>query len=385
MSDFDFDHPPSRGGSDSSKWRRYAGRDIIPMWVADMDFTAPPAVIEALRERIDHGIFGYADPTPEQVEAIIEGIHRDHGWRILPEWLVWMPGMVTGLNLACRAVGEPGDEVFTATPIYPPFLTAPGFSDRTLRTAPLALIDQRWQWDWDAVRAALTPRTRLFMLCNPHNPVGRAFTRDELTTLAALCDAHDMVVCSDEIHCGLVLEPGVQHIPIASLDDKIAQRTLTLMAPSKTWNIPGLYCAFAIIPNAALRRRFTHAMRGIVPHVGVLGLTAAAAAYRSGPAWRVALIDYLRANRDLALAHLNAMPGLSAASIEATYLAWIDCRALPHDNPVALFEQHGVGLSDGKDFGAPGFVRLNFGCPRERLIEALTRMTHAVKSVTPSA
>ncbi|MEY3202083.1 MAG: hypothetical protein RIR70_1633 [Pseudomonadota bacterium] len=381
MPAFDFDHPPERAGSDSSKWRKYAGRDIIPMWVSDMDFAAPPAVIEALRQRIDHGVFGYADPGPEHIEAVIEGIQRDHHWQIDKDWLVWLPGMVTGLNLACRAVGEPGDDVFTATPIYPPFLAAPGFSDRTLSTAPLQLSQNRWQWDWDAVRAALSPRTRLFMLCNPHNPVGRVFSREELTHIAALCEQHDIAICSDEIHCGLVLDPALTHTPIATLDEAIAQRTITLMAPSKTWNIPGLYCTLAIIPNAALRRRFTHAMRGIVPHVGVLGLTAAAAAYRHGTPWRRALIDYLRINRDLTLSHLNAL-GLPTAPIEATYLAWIDCRHLP--DPVALFEHHGVGLSDGKDFGAPGFVRLNFGCPRHRLQEALSRMAHAVQSRHPS-
>ena len=379
MSGHPFDQAPDRAGSDSSKWRKYAGRDIIPMWVADMDFAAPPAVIDALQQRVSHGVFGYADPTPSLVDAVIEGIHRDHHWQIQPEWIIWLPGMVTGLNLACRAVGEVGDNVFTATPIYPPFLGAPGFADRTLTTAPLQLIDHHWQWDWDTVKAALTPRTKLFMLCNPHNPVGRAFNRDELNKIAALCEQHDLTLCSDEIHCGLVLEPGVQHIPIAALDDTTAQRTITLMAPSKTWNIPGLYCAFAIIPNPQLRRRFTHAMRGIVPHVGVLGLTAAEAAYRHGSAWRDALLDQLRANRDLTLASINAIPGLSAARIEATYLAWIDCRALQHANPVALFEQHGVGLSDGRDFSAPGFVRLNFGCPMSRLQEALTRMARAIQ------
>ena len=276
--------------------------------------------------------------------------------------------------------GEPGSGVFTATPIYPPFLTAPEFANRRLVTAPLVLEENCWQWHWPAVEAALTPDTRLFMLCNPHNPVGRAWRRDELARIGELALRHDLLICSDEIHCGLVLEPGVEHLPIAALDDAVAQRTITLMAPSKTFNIAGLYCAFAIIPDATLRRRFCHEMRGILPPVSLPGMVAAEAAYRHGEPWRLALIDTLRANRDLTLQTLNALPGLSAAPVEATHLAWIDCRAAGLKQPAAFFEQHGVGLTDGAAFGAPGFVRLNFACPKSRLQEALSRMAHALKS-----
>ena len=375
---FDFNRHPDRRGVPGEKWGRFTGRDILPLWVADMDFTAPPPVLEALHARIDHGVFGYTEPWPSLIEAVIDGIAQDHGWRVQPDWLVWLPGVVTGFNLACRAVGETGDGVFTATPVYPPFLFAPGNSDRRLITCPLELQNGRWQWNREATAAAMDPHTRLFMLCNPHNPVGRVFDRDELAWIAALAEERDLVICSDEIHCGLALDQDRPHIPIAALNEQVARRTITLMAPSKTWNIPALYSSFAIIPDAGLRQRYRHVMRGVVPQVNVLGLVATEAAYRDGGPWRAALLDYLRANRARVLEAVAAMPGLSTTSPEATYLAWIDCRGAGLDDPAAFFEAAGVGLSDGRGFGLPGFVRLNFGCTRATLDEALGRMAHAL-------
>jgi cystathionine beta-lyase len=379
---FDFSTAPDRRGSDSIKWRRYAGRDVIPMWVADMDFAAPPPVLDALRARLDHGVFGYADPWPSLADAVIDGIARDHGWRVQPDWLVWLPGVVTGFNIAARTVGQPGDGVFTATPVYPPFLSAPGHSDRRLVSTALVNTGRRWEWDWPATEATVADGVRLFMLCNPHNPVGRVFDRTELTRIAELAERHDLVICSDEIHCGLVLDPAKPHLPIAALDDAVARRTITLMAPSKTWNIPALYCAFAIIPDAGLRARYRRTMAGIVPHVNVLGLTATEAAYRDGGPWRAALLDTLRANAARVVNAIDALPGLATTPVEATYLAWIDCRdflaARGIANAAAHFEAAGVGLSDGRDFGLPGFVRLNFGCPPERLDAGLQRIRQAV-------
>ena len=384
MTTFDFSSGPERAGSDSIKWRRYAGRDVIPMWVADMDFAAPPAVLEALHARIDHGVFGYADPWPGVVEAVVNGIARDHAWQIKPEWLVWLPGVVTGFNIAVRAVGQPGDGVFTATPVYPPFLHAPGNFEQRLVTTPLIQNGPRWEWDWSRTEAAVADGVRLFMLCNPHNPVGRVFSRDELGRIAALAERHDLVICSDEIHCGLVLDPAKPHIPIAALDESVAKRTITLMAPSKTWNIPALYCAFAIIPDANLRARYKRAMAGIVPHVNVLGLAATEVAYRDCGPWREALLDTLRANAAQVVEAIDGLPGLATTPVEATYLAWIDCREFiatrSIGNAAAFFEAAGVGLSDGKDFGLPGFVRLNFGCPPARLAEGLARIRRAVIS-----
>lgn len=372
-----FDTPIDRRGSDSFKWGKYAGRDILPLWVADMDFAAPPAVLAALHRRIEHGVFGYGGPWPSLTESVLAHLQGEYGWSIEPEWLVWLPGLVTGLNVACRAVDG---EVLTATPIYPPFLSAPHFSGRKLNRVDLALDENRWHWDMAALQQATTAATRLFLFCHPHNPVGRCWSRDELLALADYAERNDLVVCSDEIHCGLILDADKRHIPFASLSPAAAQRSITLLAPSKTFNIPGLGCAFAVIPNPALRRRFEQAMHGIVPHVNVLGLAACEAAFRHGGDWQRELIAYLRGNRDRVAATMDSLPGVRMAPVEATYLAWIDVRDLRLAKPAAHFEAHGIGLSDGSDFGAPGWLRLNFGCPRATLDEALSRFERAVRA-----
>jgi cystathionine beta-lyase len=372
-----FDTPIDRRASDSIKWSKYAGRDIHPLWVADMDFAAPPAVIATLQQRIAHGVFGYGGPWPTLTESVLAHLESEYSWSIAPEWIVWLPGLVTGLNVACRAVD--GD-VLTATPIYPPFLSAPKFSGRNLQRCALRQSAGDWQWDKLALKSALTATTRLFLLCHPHNPVGRCWSRDELLDLASFAEENDLVVCSDEIHCGLILDRDKQHIPFASLSPEAAKRSITLMAPSKTYNIPGLGCAFAVISDASLRHRFERIMHGIVPHVNVLGLAACEAAYRDAGDWHEELIVYLRANRDRVFAAVNAEKGVKMSRVEATYLAWIDVRELGLDNPAAHFEAHGLGLSDGKDFGAPGWLRLNFGCARSTLDEALQRFQQACRA-----
>jgi cystathionine beta-lyase len=374
---FDFDRVIDRRDGDSLKWNRYAGRDVLPLWVADMDFAAPPAVLAAVRERLDHGILGYSVPTQAVVDAVLGHLERRYGWTIDPDWLVWLPGLVTGLNVACRAVD--GD-VLTATPVYPPFLSAPRLSGRALTTVPLQLVDGRWRFDFAALDAAGSDATRLLLLCHPHNPVGRAWDDDELEQLADFCRRRNLIVCSDEIHCDLLLDPGLRHRPFATFSEDAAARSITLMAPSKTYNIPGLGCAWAVISDAALRRRFTSVMNGIVPHVNVLGYAACAAACRDSDDWHAALIDHLRAARDRVEAAVAAMPGLSMTHIEAGYLAWIDARGLGDvggGGPAALFEAAGVGLNNGADFGLPGWVRLNYGCPRPTLDAALERMALA--------
>lgn len=391
---FDFDAPIDRAGSDSEKWAKYAGRDILPLWVADMDFAAPPAVIAALQERVAHGVFGYNQPTAGQSEAVVAYLARKFDWGIEPDWIVWLPGLVSGLNVAARAVGEAGDAVFTATPIYPPFLGAPKHAGRPLLTVPLVQGARRWEWDFAAVEAALEKQpTKLFLLCHPHNPTGRVWDDEELATLARLAEKHDLVVCSDEIHNGLVLVPPAapchQHRVFATLSPKIAARTITLLAPSKTFNIPGLGAAFAVIPDTALRRRFTRAMAGIVPHPNLLGMAALQAAFSACDDWHAALIDYLRGNAAAVEAAVADIPGLAMHPVEATYLAWIDARGFAAargiDNPAQYLEAHGLGLSDGTAFGAPGFVRLNFGTRRDLLDEALARLAVACCSSASNA
>ena len=343
-----------------------------------MDFRSPPAIIEALHQRVDHGVFGYTSPPETLTAAVVSHLQEQYRWSIDPDWLVWLPGLVCGLNVACRAVGEIGDAVLTVTPIYPPFMTAPTLAGRTIVKVPLKLNGSRWEMDLEALARSITPKTRLFLLCNPHNPVGRVWTSEELLALAELAERHDLIICSDEIHAGLLLDADKRHLPFALLTPEIARRTITLHAPSKTFNIPGLGCSFAVISDRGLREAFTRAMDGIVPHVNLLGYTATEAAYRSGEPWRRELIEYLRGNRDLVLQAVNAMPGLSVTPVEATYLAWIDARGCGLADPAAFFEDAGVGLSDGAAFGLPGFLRLNFGCPRSLLTEALERMQKAL-------
>jgi cysteine-S-conjugate beta-lyase len=375
---FDFDTPIDRRATASEKWDRYAGRDIIPLWVADMDFRSPPAVIQALHQRVEHGVFGYTSPPSDLIATVVTMLQREYGWQVRGEWLVWLPGLVCGLNVACRAVGEPGDGVVTFTPVYPPFLSAPKLADRELVCVPLCVAGERWEMDLEALERAITPRTRLLLLCSPHNPVGRVWSREEQQVLLELAGRHDLVVCSDEIHAGLVLDEDKRHVPFAALSAEAARRTVTLHAPSKTYNIAGLGCSFAVIPDEGLRRSFRHAMAGIVPHVNLLGYSATLAAYLDGESWRQALLEYLRANRDLAGRAIAGMPGLKTWPVESTYLAWIDARGLGVADQARFFEEAGVGLSDGKPFGAPGFVRLNFGCPRTLLKKALERMQSAV-------
>jgi cysteine-S-conjugate beta-lyase len=379
--DFDFDEVIDRRGTAAVKWDKYAGRDIIPMWVADMDFRSAPAIIEALRRRAEHGVFGYTDPPEELGDAIVAALERDHGWKIRHDWLIWLPGLVSGINLVCRAIGEDGDDVITAVPVYHPFLSGPVHQRRTVTRVPMRLDGTRWVWDLERLEAAITPRTRLLLLCNPHNPVGRVFSREELNDIARIAEKRDLVISSDEIHCGLVLDADKSHVPIATLGEDIAARTITLMAASKTFNLPGLGCAFAVTPNAQLRARLSLAAAGILPRVNAMGFVATLAAYRDGAGWQRALVDYLRINRDLVIEKIGGISGLSITPIEATYLAWIgiDADALP--DPVPVFESAGVGLYDGRVFGTEGYVRLNFGCPRSQLEQGLERMRRAVRAL----
>jgi len=374
---FDFDTLIDRRNSSSIKWDKYAGQDIIPMWVADMDFQSPPAVIAALHERVEHGVFGYTiKPPTALVDTVLSHLASEYNWQVEADWLVWLPGLVCGLNVVSRAVGEAGCDILTAIPVYQHLFDAAPSFDKQAICAPLARDGARWIFDFDALEQAITPATRLFMLCNPHNPVGRMWDRQELLALAAFCERHDLTICSDEIHCQLVLDRDKRHLPIASLDETIAQRTITLMAPSKTYNIPSLGCAFAIVPDPELRTQVLAAKQGIVPHINALGYTAALAAYRDSDDWLAALLDYLRGNYELLLN--TPLPGLSVGPLEATYLAWLEVHDKTLDNPQALFEQAGVGLSPGKQFQGEGFLRLNFGCPRSRLQAALDRMQNAL-------
>jgi cystathionine beta-lyase len=382
---YDFDQVIDRRQTESSKWHKY-GEGVLPLFVADMDFRSPEPVIRALRERVEHGVFGYGPAVEVSPlhEVVADRLHKRYAWTVSPEALVLIPGVIPGVNLACRVLASPGDGLLIQTPAYPPLLRVPGNVGLTADLVPLRRdMDGRYAVDFEAFAAAITERTKVFLLCNPHNPVGRVFERHELTRMAEICLRQGLTICADEVHGDLIFS-GHQHVPIASLDPEIAARTLTLLAPSKTFNLAGLSCSIAVIPDAGLRERFVAARVDMVRAVNILGYTAALAAYRDGQAWLDELLRYLEANRDFVVQYVRKhLPGVSVAAPEGTYLAWLDCRAaaIPAGDPYPFFlEQARVALNDGATFGpgGAGFVRLNFGCPRSILAEALDRMRRAL-------
>ncbi|MBD9642727.1 putative C-S lyase [Pantoea sp. PNT02] len=373
---FDFNQWIDRRHSDSLKWHKYGDRDVLPLWVADSDFRSPPSVIEAIKQRAEHGVFGYGATPTGLIDITLSRLAQRYNWQIEPDWIVLLPGVVCGLNLSVRAFTEFGESTVSPTPIYPPFRGAAKLANRAQVNLPLRLQDDRWVMNLD--NSAMQGNERLLMLCNPQNPGGTVYRRDELEAQLAFAQQHDLIVCSDEIHCDLLLSPGAQHIPFATLSEDAAQRSITLLSPSKTFNIAGLGASLAIIPNPELRARFKRVREGIVPGVDILALVAAEAAWRDGDAWLAAQLDYLRANRDWLVAQVNALPELQMAAPEATYLGWIDASRLDVANPMAYFEQHGLGFSPGHDFGDDNFVRFNFGCTRATLEQAVTRLQKAV-------
>lgn len=379
---FDFDAPVDRRGTGSARWEKYAGRDVIALWVADSDFRAPPAVLEALAARVAHGVLGYTVAPEELRGLIVERLGRLYGWRVSPQWLVFLPGVVPGLHLAARHLAGPQEHVLIPHPIYGHFRKAVQLAPRAASEMPLVLEHGRWVFDEDAIGAALRSQSRLLLLCNPQNPGGTIFTRAELERLAQIAEQHDLIICSDEIHCDLLLDAGKSHVPVASLAPEISRRTVTLMSPNKTFNIAGAGCAFAVIEDAGLRERFSVDLRFTVHDASLFGYVAAVAAYRDGEAWLKAQLDYLRGNRDLVEQAIARLPGLSAAHVEATYLAWIDASALRLADPHAHFLAHGLALSPGSDFGVRQFVRLNFGTQRALLREALARLATGVSAAT---
>jgi cystathionine beta-lyase len=383
---YDFDRVIDRRSTESNKWHKFPP-DVLPLWVADMDFPSPEPVIRALRERVEHGFFGYGAEQPEFHEVTCDRLLKRYGWKVAPEALVLLPGVIAGFNMAARAVASPGDGILMQLPVYPPILRLPDNVKMSRDGADLVRgTDGRYTIDLDGVERAITARTRMFLLCNPHNPVGRVFTREEIARLAAICLRHGLVICADEIH-GELVYPGHQHVPIASLDSEIEARTITLMAPSKTFNLAGLRCAVAVIPNQALREKFVASRLDMVQTPNILGYTAMLAAYRDGQPWLDELLRYLESNRDFLVKHVRAnFPGIEVGVPEATYLAWLDCRGarIPNNDPFRFFLDTGkVSFNDGVTFGrgGQGFVRLNFGCPRSLLTEGLERMGTALRSL----
>lgn len=376
-----FDQWIDRSHSDSVKWNKYKNRDVIPLWVADTDFTSPPEVITSLQQRVAEGVFGYGFTPPELTQLIVKRMAERYQWIIQPEWLVWQPTVMGGINMAIKAYTTLQESCILPIPVYPPFIDAAQAEGRTMRPVTVEKRQQRWVVDFSAAEKTFDGTEKLLMLCNPYNPGGTVFRREELLAQLDMAQRHNLIVCSDEIHCDLLLELGLQHIPFAALSEDAAQRSITLMSPSKTFNLAGLCVSFAIIPNAELRQKFNKASKGVTSQVNILAYAAATAAYRDGDPWLQKQLVYLRDNRDLATARINAMPGLHMLPIEGTYLGWIDASQLPVDDPYRFFVNAGVGFTPGRDFGYPQFVRINLGCQRALLLKALSRMEAALQTL----
>ena len=389
--EYDFDRVVDRKNTHSAKWDRvealYGDRDILPMWVADMDFPSPPAVIEAIKKRADHGIFGYVARPRSCNEAIIDWARKRHGWEIKDEWIAYSPGVVTALNLITLALSQPGDEIIVQPPVYYPFFSAIRNNGRQIVHNPLIFTDGGYAMDFEDLSTRSGPRTRLMILSSPHNPVGRVWREAELRELGEFCVDNDIILVSDEVHCDLVLN-GHRHTPTALISEPIAQQTITCMAPSKTFNLAGLKTSVIIIPNARIRRRYLNILQNLsIGMDNAFGVVAMESAYRYGEDWLEKLLQYIEGNLKFALAYSREkIPRIKVIRPEATYLLWLDCRELGLDK-VALndlfIKEAGVWLDDGPMFGVggEGFQRMNVACPLATLREGLERIKRAVESL----
>ena len=390
---YGFDKIIDRRGTNSIKWQKYP-QDVLPLWVADMDFAAPDPIRIALQRAVEQAVLGYESPSRELRETVAARMQTLYGWKVSPDAVVATPGVVAGFTAAANAVCTSGQGLLVQPPVYPPFLKVHNTAGLVRQDAPLAMevggSQLSYSVDFDVFQKAVDSagaQTGMFLLCNPHNPTGQAYSKADLTRMADICLKSNMVICSDEIHSELLLD-GSKHTPIAVLDPEIADRTITLVAPSKTFNVPGLFCGFAIIPNADLLARYTKTVECMAMHVSSLGLVAAQVAF-SGVCdeWLAALQLYLTANRDFLVEFVRSeLAGIKTTVSEATYLAWLDCTALVNSGKITgtphefFLKQAKVALNEGREFGpgGEGFVRLNFGCPRSTLAEALGKMKTAL-------
>jgi cystathionine beta-lyase len=381
---FDFDKRVERRGTGSVKWD-LRDNDVIPMWVADMDFESPREVRDAIEKRARHGVYGYTAESDSLYKAVIDWVSRRHNWTTEREWIVFTPGVMPGIREILQVLTRPGDKVILQSPVYAPFFRAIRDSGCHVMNNQLKYENKRYTMDFlDLEEKARDPRTKALILCNPHNPVGRVWTQEELTRLGNICLENEVVVISDEIHCDIIYK-GYKHIPLASICDEFAENTITSIAPSKTFNLAGLNTAYLVIPNARIRREYANTI--LPKRETIFGGIAAEAAYTYGDEWLDALLDYLRGNRDFLIGYINArLPQIKTAEPEGTYLAWLDCRELGMDNDSLegfMLEKAGLWVNQGYSFGSggEGFVRMNIGCPRSTLEKALRRLDTAISSL----
>ena len=375
---FDFDSTVHRTDWNSLKWTKYQDRDVLPFWVADMDFATPNFIIEAILGRLKHPILGYTSPPPELIEAFVAWTDRMFDWQIEPEWVVPLNAVVPGINVALKSLGADGDYCLVPVPVYPPILEAPEQNQRYALHTSLVRGNDRWTMDFDDIANKARDSVSL-VLCNPQNPTGRVYTETELRKLASICLETNTVIISDEIHWGIILDTNCKHIPLASLSQEIANNTITLISHTKSYNIAGLLSAIAVVPNGEIRERMEVLMKRVLPSGSPLAYAAGIAAYRDTGTWLPELTSYLRSNKDLVKTVVSELPRVNMTDVEGTHLAWIDATCLPIQDPAAYFEAFGIGLSDGAEFGAPGFVRLNFAAPKDLLQRGLQRFQKAVE------
>jgi cystathionine beta-lyase len=369
-----FDNLKSRRGTNSIKYDTYPG-EYIPLFIADMDFESPTVITEAIQNRLNHGVFGYTKPSDELYDTVIKWFGNEYGFEIKKSWITWLPGVVPALNVACSMVD--GD-ILTNTPNYSMLLLAPKKAGKKRIDSAMIKVDGRFEIDFEDLERKITPETKMFLFCNPHNPVGRVYSKDELLKVRDFCKRHNLIVVSDEIHCELILES--KHIPFLTIQENpSAENSITLMSPAKTYNIPAIQVAFAIIPNHDLKKSFEKAAFAM-PSPNLFGLEACRAAYAYGNPWKKELLAYLRGNRDYLEDEFGKrFPKLVYTHVEATYLMWLDFSQYGIDNPFEFFYDNAkIVFSNGKDFGDERFVRLNFGCSRKTLEETLDRMENAL-------
>jgi cystathionine beta-lyase len=396
---YDFDTVCDRSNTDCAKWgavKAIFGReDVIPMWVADMDFPTAPPIVEALQRRAAHPFYGYTMPGPGLTEVVVDRMKRKFDWRIEPEWVVFTPGIIPALNIAVRALTHPGDEIILQEPVYYPFFGVVTGSGCQIAHNRLKLTRGRYSMDYADLASKFKPRNgmradhsrvKAIILCNPQNPIGRVWSREELTRMGEIVIGQGAVVISDEIH-GELLYRGFRHVPFASISRDFAENSIVCMAPSKTFNLPGLEASSIIIPNKKLRDSFNDARAGLVPGLNIFGLTAMEAAYRYGDEWLEQLLDYLQGNLEITMTWFKKrIPRIKVIEPQGTYLLWLDCRKLGLDDKELqkfMREQARVGFDDGYMFGegGSGFQRMNIACPRSILREALGRIEKAVKAL----
>ena len=396
---YDFDQLIDRRNTSCAKWDGieavFGSKDVLPMWVADMDFPIAKPIAEALRKRTEHEIYGYTQTSPSVIEAVVNRMKQKYNWKVEPEWVVFTPGVVPALHAAVKAFTHPGDEVIIQGPVYRPFWSTIAANGCSAVNNQLKLINRRYEIDFedllskfDSRTGGMTPsapRIRLMLLCHPHNPVGRVWTKEELGRLGEIVIRNDAIMVSDEIH-GELLFRGFKHIPFAVISEEFEQNCMVCMAPSKTFNIAGLSASSIIIPNKKIRGKFNVAQTGIKPDPNIFALVALEAAYRYGDEWLEQLLDYLEGNLEFLMRYFEEkIPSIKVIKPEGTYLAWLDCRELGMDAMSLrsfMREKAMIGLEDGYTFGpgGAGFQRMNIACPRTTLEAALKRLEQAVKA-----